>query len=71
MQKVTIRFKNYPAVIERVLGSVLTLQESKTMRGLRDGFSYTTDASPMLVIASFEAEGILFSEFESIAFYPG
>jgi hypothetical protein len=68
--KVTIRFKDYPAVAERVLGSVLTLNECNTIRSLRDGLSYKTDVSPMVVLAAFEAEGIDWWDFASISFEP-
>jgi len=68
--KVQIRFKDYPAVAERVLGSVLTLNECNTIRTLRGGFWYTTDVSPMVVLAAFEAEGIEYQDFESISFEP-
>lgn len=69
--KVTIQFKNNsPAVVERMMGSVLTQNEVKTLRGGRNGFWYTTDVSPMLVLAAFEEDGFHFEDFESIAFYP-
>lgn len=66
--KVQIRFKDYPAVAERVLGSVLTLNECNTVRSLRGGFRYTTDVSPMVVLAAFQEGGIDFEDFESICF---
>ena len=68
--QVTIRFKDYPAVAERVLGSVLTGAETKTLHGLRGGFWYTTDVSPMVVLAAFQEGGIEFEDFESISFEP-
>jgi hypothetical protein len=49
---------------------VLTQNELDTMHGLRGGFWYTTDVSPMVVLAAFEAEGIEYQDFESISFEP-
>jgi hypothetical protein len=69
--QVTIRFKDYfSAVVERVMGAVLTQNELDTMHGLRGGFWYTTDVSPMVVLAAFGAEGIEYQDFESISFEP-
>ena len=67
--KVTIRFKDQtPAVIERVMGSVLTLNECNTFHLLRGGFWYKTDVSPMVVLAAFQEGGFEYQDFESISF---
>jgi hypothetical protein len=69
--QVTIRFKDYVSMnAMAVVGSILTNEELATMHGLRGGFWYTTDVSPMVVLAAFEAEGIEYQDFESISFEP-
>lgn len=75
--QVTIRFKEYSAVAQRVLDSVLGSDsesgpgpETKTLHGLRFIFWYKTDVSPMVVLAAFQEGGIEFEDFESISFEP-
>jgi hypothetical protein len=71
--RVIVSFKNDrdELILDRALTYVLTVEEYRSSKEMGGFLEYTTNVSPMLVIASFEAEGILFSEFESIAFYPG
>jgi hypothetical protein len=69
--QVVIRFKDYSAQVQsRVYGLILTQNELKTAKPLIGGLYYETDLSPLMVMASFEEEGISFSDFESIEFRP-
>jgi hypothetical protein len=69
--RVVVSFKNDrdELILDRALSCVLTVEEYRSSKEMGGFLEYTTDVSPMVVLAAFGAEGILFEDFESIAFY--
>ena len=65
----TIRFEGLnKETRERILGVVLTVDETATLGNLVGGFYFKSERNPMLILEAFSNEGFDYEDFESFTF---